>query len=86
MKNRVDFLGIPLDNLSMSETLDRIENAIFSKKQIHHCVINAGKIVKMQVDKKLHESVVCSDIINADGMSVVWAAKLLGLKIKERVA
>ena len=71
MENRVDFLGIPLDNISMSETLDRIENAISSKKQIHHCVINAGKVVKMRSNKKLQESVISSDIINADGMSIV---------------
>ena len=86
MGNRVDFIGIPLDNLSMAETLDRIENSIFSKKQIHHCVINAGKVVKMQSDEKLQESVISSDIINADGMSIVWAARLLGHEIKERVA
>tara|TARA_B100001250_G_scaffold235368_1_gene202143 strand:+ start:176 stop:913 length:738 start_codon:yes stop_codon:yes gene_type:complete len=86
MKSRVDFIGIPLDNISMSETLYRIDQAIISKKQIHHCVINAGKVVKMQSDKVLMESVVNSDIINADGMSVVWAARFLGHKIKERVA
>ena len=86
MVNRVNFIGIPLDNLTMSETLDRIENSIFSNKQIHHCVINAGKVVKMQTDKKLQESVISSDIINADGMSIVWAARFLGHEIKERVA
>ena len=86
MGNRVTFIGIPLDNLSMSETLDIIENTIFNNKQIHHCVINAGKVVKMQSDKKLQESVISSDIINADGMSVVWAARFLGCKIKERVS
>ena len=86
MRNRVNFIGIPLDNLTMSETLDRIENSIFSNKQIHHCVINAGKVVKMQSDKKLQKSVISSDIINADGMSIVWAARLLGHEIKERVA
>ena len=59
MDKRVNFIGIPLDNLSMSETLDKIENAIFSNKQIHHCVINAGKVVKMQTDKKLQKSVKC---------------------------
>ena len=47
MGNRISFIGIPLDNLSMSETIERIENSIFNNKQIHHCVINAGKIVKM---------------------------------------
>jgi len=86
MRNRVDFIGIPLDNLSMSETLDKIEESILNNKQIHHCVINAGKVVKMQNDKKLLESVINSDIINADGMSIVWAARLMGLEIKERVA
>jgi len=86
MKNRIDFIGIPLDNLSMSETLNRIENAIFHNNQIHHCVINAGKVVEMQSDKKLKESVISSDIINADGMGVVWGARLLGHEIKERVA
>ena len=86
MKSRVDFIGIPLDNISMSETLERIDHSIFSKKQIHHCVINAGKVVKIQSDKLLKESVVNSDIINADGMSIVWAARFLGHEIQERVA
>ena len=86
MENRIDFIGIPLDNLYMSETLKKIEDAIINNNQIHHCVINAGKVVKMQNDEKLRESVINSDIISADGMSIVWAAKFLGTKIKERVA
>ena len=86
MTNKVDFIGIPLDNISMSETLEIIDHAVFSKKQIHHCVINAGKFVKMQTDKDLMESVINSDIINADGMSIIWASRFLGCKIKERVA
>jgi N-acetylglucosaminyldiphosphoundecaprenol N-acetyl-beta-D-mannosaminyltransferase len=79
-------MGIPLDNLTMSETVVRIDNAIISKQQIHHCVINAGKVVKMQNDRLLAESVINSDIINADGMSIVWAARFLGHEINERVA
>ena len=86
MKTRFDFIGIPLDNISMSETLERIDHAILSKKQIHHCVINAGKVVKIQSNKLLKQSVASSDIINADGMSILLAAKFLGFRIKERVA
>ncbi len=85
MGNRIDFLGIPLDNLSMNETVEKIDNAIVCNFQIHHCVVNAGKVVKMQNDKLLNESVLNSDIINADGMSIVWAARFLGKEIKERV-
>tara|TARA_B100000965_G_scaffold312692_1_gene272513 strand:- start:994 stop:1734 length:741 start_codon:yes stop_codon:yes gene_type:complete len=85
MKSRINFLGIPLDNLTMSETIIKINNAIVSKKQIHHCVINAGKIVKIQSDEVLKDSVISSDIINADGMGVVWGAKFLGHEIRDRV-
>jgi len=70
----------------MHETLEKIKNAIVSKKQIHHTVVNAGKIVLMQNNKDLEKSVVEADIINADGQAVVWAANLLGHNIPERVA
>ena len=44
------------------------------------------EVVKIQNDKILKESVKNSDIINADGMSIVWAVRFLGYKIQERVA
>jgi N-acetylglucosaminyldiphosphoundecaprenol N-acetyl-beta-D-mannosaminyltransferase len=61
----------------MKETLDLIEQSIESDKQIHHVVVNAGKIVQMQEDFQLRESVNGSDLINADGQAVVWAARFL---------
>ena len=63
-----------------------VETAIKSKKQIHHPVVNEGKIVAMQSDLQLRHSVNESDLINADGQAVVWASKLLGKPLKERVA
>ncbi len=70
----------------MKETLALVSNAISEKKQLHHVVVNAGKIVAMQKDEALRKSVIESDIINADGQAVVWAAKILGKPLKERVA
>lgn len=70
----------------MKETLSLVEETIASKDQIHHVVVNAGKIVQMQKDLALRESVNNSDIINADGQAVVWASKFLGHPLKERVA
>lgn len=80
------FLNIPIDALTMSETLERVDLAITLKKQIHHTVVNAGKVVMMQTDKELERSVLEADIINADGQSIVWAANLLGCKLPERVS
>lgn len=83
---KIDFLGIPVDALTTQETIDRVDKAIMENKRINHVVINAGKVVLMQKDKELYNSVVSCDIINADGQSIVWAVRFLGKKLPERVA
>ncbi len=70
----------------MQETLGLVEQTIEANEQIHHVVVNAGKIVAMQKDLQLRKSVNESDLINADGQAVVWASKVLGKPLKERVA
>ena len=84
--DNINILNTKIHNLSTQETLDKIERAIQNKKQIHHVVVNAGKIVAMQTDLELQKSVNESDLINADGQSVVWASRFLGKPLKERVA
>jgi N-acetylglucosaminyldiphosphoundecaprenol N-acetyl-beta-D-mannosaminyltransferase len=83
---KIDFLGIPVDSHTMEETIERIDQAIRSKEHINHVVINAGKVVSMMKDKELFNSVLSCDIINADGQSIVWAARFLGKNIPGRVA
>lgn len=85
-KNVIYILGCPVHSLTMQQTLSIIAGAIEKRKQIHHVVVNAAKLVHMQKDKQLRDSVMSSDIINADGQSVVWAAKILGQPLPERVA
>jgi len=70
----------------MKETIARIDNSIENKRVINHVVINAGKVVAMQTNKDLFDSVINCDLINADGQSIVWAAKFLGKPLPERVA
>ena len=86
MSCKVNFLNIPIDAITMSETVEIVEDAIKHKTQILHTVINAGKVVLMQKDKELEESVLNADIINADGQAIVWAASFLGKSLPERVA
>ncbi|WP_299363784.1 WecB/TagA/CpsF family glycosyltransferase [Winogradskyella sp.] len=86
MNNRIKILNTVIDNYSMSETMELISGTIKKKEQIHHVVVNAGKMVSMQSDKELRESVNNSDLINADGQAVVWASRFLGKPLKERVA
>lgn len=83
---RINFLGIPIDALSMSETVHLIDTSIQQNKKINHVVVNAGKVVAMQKDAQLFKSVVTCDLINADGQSIIWASRFLGNRLPERVA
>ena len=83
--NRVTILNTTIDNLTMDQTLGLIEKKISQNAHVHHAVVNAGKIVEMQSDSQLRQSVNSSDVINADGQAVVWASKLLGQGLEERV-
>jgi len=51
-----------------------------------HGVINADKVVKSQQNRQLAQAIRSCDIVNADGMSIVWASRLLGQPVPERVA
>ena len=83
---KVKLFNIEIDAISMRQTLDIVEDAVANDKHIHHTVVNAGKIVLMQEDKELEKSVNEADLINADGQAVVWASKILGSPLPERVS
>jgi N-acetylglucosaminyldiphosphoundecaprenol N-acetyl-beta-D-mannosaminyltransferase len=86
MKNRIELCSLPIDCLTMQQTLNQIEHAIYHHSSIHHVVVNAAKIVHAQKNKELYDAIVNCDIINADGQAVVWASRLLGNPLPERVA
>jgi N-acetylglucosaminyldiphosphoundecaprenol N-acetyl-beta-D-mannosaminyltransferase len=83
--SRVVLFGVPIDNLTLGETVDRIEQLIRSGPTHQHAVVNVDKIVKLQSDVKLREAILDCDLINADGQPIVWASRLLGKPLKERV-
>lgn len=75
-----------LDVGTMTETVADIQSRISNKTFTQHVVVNVAKLVHMQDDKELAESVQACDIINIDGMGVVWGARFCGHQVPERVA
>lgn len=55
-------------------------------RHMHIGVVNAAKVVNMRRDAALREAVLTSDLILADGIAVVWASRVLGAPLPERVA
>jgi N-acetylglucosaminyldiphosphoundecaprenol N-acetyl-beta-D-mannosaminyltransferase len=84
--DRVDVLGCPIDPLDMEGTLDRCEAIIRERAYAQHMAVNVAKLVACRDDALLRGAVENSAIVNADGQGVVWAARLLGTPLPERVA
>ncbi|WP_213299566.1 WecB/TagA/CpsF family glycosyltransferase [Paraburkholderia sacchari] len=75
-----------MDVATGRETVDLIRSRIESRQFTQHVVVNVAKVVHMQRDSALAASIRACDIINIDGMGVVWAARMLGVDVPERVA
>lgn len=84
--DRLDFFGAPLDPLTMDGVLERAERAIATRTPLVHVSLNVAKLVNMRSDRQLGDDVRLGDIVTADGMGIVWGAKLLGLPVPERIA
>ncbi|MBQ8317538.1 MAG: WecB/TagA/CpsF family glycosyltransferase [Lachnospiraceae bacterium] len=83
--NRYRVLNSYVNAISMEETIKEVEKIIQKRIPTQHVVINASKINLMEKDKTLRKIVNDCPLINADGASIVWAAKRLGVPLKERV-
>jgi len=91
-------LGLPIDNLSMEETVDNIFTMIdqFKTDNSPRLIgsVNVDNLVmthswlpgKTPRHPEMLDILRSADLINADGMPLVWLSKLLGAPLKQRVA
>lgn len=82
---RVSIVNCGIDALTFRETLAEVERLIQARRPVQHCVVNASKTVLMEKDARLREIVSSCALVNADGQSIVWASRILGKPLPERV-
>lgn len=83
---RIRILNTYIDNLSMDETVEEVDQYLKEGKPLHLMGVNADKINALNENERLKSIVNGCEIINADGVSVVWASRVLKKSLKERVA
>ena len=86
MSPRAEVLGCAIDRLDLTETLDAVEQVVASRHFTQHMSVNAAKLVTMHDDPRMREIIGDCGLVSADGQSVVWASRLLGDPLPERVA
>jgi len=81
----VELLGCRIDRLGLDATAERCRDAVVRKERIHHVSLAAAKIIYARNDQRLAAILQEAQLVNADGQSVVWASRLLGDPLPERV-
>ncbi|WP_417827824.1 WecB/TagA/CpsF family glycosyltransferase [Thalassospira sp.] len=94
---KTPFFGLPLDMRRRSELCDDIRGMLGQAPLSpspplsdsgncfrHHC-LNAIKLPDAVRNKRLFDALSRADCLSADGMGIVWAARLMGIKVPERV-
>ncbi len=82
----VAVLGIPFDNVTMHEAVEIIDRKIEERGFHQVATANVDFVVNAIRDPSLQELLGSCDLIVADGMPIVWASRIMGAKLKERVS
>jgi len=81
----VDFLGHRLSLIDRASLLSAVDEAVSAHQPTYLAMLNASKVVTGANDVEFRELLNRFDLLAADGMSVVWGTRLLGLATLERI-
>lgn len=93
MKHHPDFnrdvhclLGLPFDAIELPSALQRIRTSASTRTPCFLSTPNLNFLVASLSDTEFRNSVINSDLSIADGMPLVWMARMLAIPIRERIA
>jgi N-acetylglucosaminyldiphosphoundecaprenol N-acetyl-beta-D-mannosaminyltransferase len=84
-RRAVRLFDLTIDALTLDETVARIDTLIAAGGIHQHVAVNVDKVVKAHRDPALAAIVNGCDVVSADGQPIVWASRLLGRPLPERV-
>ncbi|MBI1730088.1 WecB/TagA/CpsF family glycosyltransferase [Candidatus Acetothermia bacterium] len=83
---RFHLFGAPIDRLTQSEVVARAEGWIEERRFGRLiCTLDTTALMRARWDINLGEAYQKADVVAADGIGLVWASRLLGCAISERV-
>ena len=77
--------GIPFDNLTTSETIQRFRSLKDRKTPLVWSTVNVNWVVQASKDEEFYKAILASDIVTLDGKTLLWLSKLLGYPMTEVV-
>jgi N-acetylglucosaminyldiphosphoundecaprenol N-acetyl-beta-D-mannosaminyltransferase len=83
---RVSILGLPVDRVDMAGAVARIRELVSENRTCQIVTLNSEIAMTAQEDSRLKEVICRADLVVPDGAGVVWASRVLGVSLPERVA
>ncbi len=84
--SRMKFMNTEIDNLTMDEVLQRIEELILKRENAYVVTPNVDHIIQLERGGELVEAYKHADLILTDGKPLIWIAKWYGTPIKEKIS
>lgn len=82
---RVHLLGLDIHNFTMDETVLAIAEIVERRKFAFAVTPNVDHTMKLRKSAKFRELYAKAGLVVADGVPLIWASKLLGTPLKERI-
>lgn len=82
----VALLGVAFDNLTLRDTVGRIEKMIVSRRSHYVVTANVDFLAQARRDSELQSILLNAPLVLCDGTPLVWASRLFGNPLPERVA
>jgi N-acetylglucosaminyldiphosphoundecaprenol N-acetyl-beta-D-mannosaminyltransferase len=79
-------LGIPIDAVEMPAVLQQIDAAASAMVPFLISTPNLNFLINSRKNSAFRESLVRSDLCPADGVPIIWIARLIGVPVRKRVA
>lgn len=82
----IAILGIPFDNITTAQAVEAIEEMVKSRQPHYLVTANVDFLVQAKHDVELRRILLDAHLVLCDGTPLVWASRLLGNPLPERVA
>lgn len=82
----IAILGVPFDNVTTVETIALIKQMVNSRRPHYLATANVDFLVQASRDVELRRILFDAHLVLCDGTPLVWASRLLGNPLPERVA
>ena len=85
MAQQIDLLNVRVDRVDFSAVMGQIRQAIQLRQPRQLVTVNVDFIKLAKADSNFRRLINTSDISVADGMPLLWAARLIGAPLPERI-